>query len=463
MARDYCEAYKTSAIQLRHLKHFETALASIDMAIRLKGDDPHAHDERGLILKELKRYDEALAAHERAMELDEQFVTAHLNRAVMLRQLKRLDSAERALDRAIAIAPQRPEGYVNRGALYAIYGDYERALADYDKAIEVSPGLAGAYWNRSLLNLEHGKFREGWIDHEWRWQTPHFQNSKDWRDFTQPLWLGEEALQGKTILLSSEQGLGDTLQMCRFAPLLAARGAKVILQVQAPLTGLLGTLEGVSLVLPRDSEVPEFDYWCPLMTLPGAFKVEAGSVPAPARYLHSDPARRAHWELVLGEKTRPRVGVVWSGNPVHNNDSSRSMAFADIARIFGDGFQFVALQKEIRADDRDALAAHPEVVQVSEQLADFADTAALCDLMDVVVTVDTSLAHLAGALGKPVWIMLSAIHDWRWLRDRRDSPWYPSATLYRQSALDQWDDVLGAVRQDLAAVLAGAPLARVAS
>jgi tetratricopeptide (TPR) repeat protein len=453
LSRDYQEAYKNCANTLRQMKHYETALSSADMAIRLKESDALAHDLRGLILHEMKRYEEALVSYDRAMEHDPKLVTAHLNRANALRDLKRFEQAEQAFTVAIALDPNRPEGYLNRGTIYAGYGQYERALADYNQAIAVKPALAGGYWNRSLLNLEHGHFEQGWIDHEWRWLTPHFENSVDKRDYEQPRWLADAPLENKTILLCSEQGFGDVIQACRFAPMLAAQGARVVLEVQHALVGLLSTLEGVSEVVPRGEPLPAFDYWCLMMSLPLAFKVDLDTIPAFPRYLHSDPAKLAHWEALLGEKTKPRVGIVWSGNPIHKSDSSRSLSFAQFADALSDQFQYVVLQKDIREEDKAALAARPDIVQLSEQFGDFTDSAALCELMDVVVTVDTSVAHLAGALGKPTWILLAAVNDWRWLRERRDSPWYPSVTLYRQRQLDQWDEVLGQVKHDLDGLL----------
>jgi hypothetical protein len=275
---------------------------------------------------------------------------------------------------------------------------------------------------------------------------------REQRPFTQPLWLGHESLQDKTILLYAEQGLGDTLQFCRYVKLVAARGARVIVEVQPPLVALLQDLEGASQVIAKGEPLPPFDFQCPLLSLPLAFKTNLATIPAAPSYLAAAPDKVAQWAATLGAPGRARVGLAWSGNPVHKNDHNRSMPFEQFAHIVGDGHEFISLQKEHRESDLAALAASGKVRQVSAQLHDFTDTAALCAALDLVIAVDTSIAHLAGALGKPVWILLPAASDWRWLLERDDSPWYPSARLYRQAAGEPWSTVLERVKADLAAL-----------
>jgi len=257
-------------------------------------------------------------------------------------------------------------------------------------------------------------------------------------------------------LLHAEQGLGDTLQFCRYAPLAAQRGASVVLEVQAPLLGLLGTLAGVERIVVKGEPLPPFDYHVPMMSLPMVFATRLDTVPAAVPYLASDPARVAQWRARLGAQTRPRVGVVWGGNPSHKNDHNRSVALAQFARLFSDRCEFISLQKELRPADLALLDTLP-VRQVAGLLADFSDTAALCALMDVVITVDTSVAHLAGALGRPVWVLLQAPFEWRWLERGTDSPWYPSATLYRQSQRGDWTTVIDALAADLDKLAARQP------
>jgi tetratricopeptide (TPR) repeat protein len=445
----YQEAHIGAGNVLRDLKRHEDALACYDEALRHGERDAGLLDLRGMTLRELRRYDEALAAHDEALGIDPKLANALQNRGNALRDLHRLDEALACFGQVIELEPVNPLGWLNQGAILAAMGRYEDALASYDRAIALDPELAVAWWNRSLLHLEHGNFRDGWLDHEWRWKTPHFLNSPDIRPFDAPLWLGQEDIAGKTILLYSEQGFGDVLQCARYVPLLAARGATVILETHAPLAGLLAGLDGVAQVIPRGEPVPATDWRCPMMSLPLAFGTELATIPAPASYLRADPARVEHWRGLLGPARKPRVGLVWSGNPTHGNDNNRSLDFARMRALLSDRFEFFTLQRDVRPADQAALGQDGRVRGFGHQLKDFGDTAALCELMDVVVSVDTSVAHLAGALGRPAWVLLPAIADWRWLRERRDSPWYPTARLYRQPQLGAWDAILAELKADL--------------
>jgi hypothetical protein len=268
------------------------------------------------------------------------------------------------------------------------------------------------------------------------------------RNFNEPLWLGDESLAGKRLLLYSEGGLGDTIQFSRYAALCAAQGATVILEVQPPLSALLGNLEGVSRLISRGNALPPFDYHCPLMSLPLALKTTLDTIPAAAKYLHSDPAKVAQWHTLLGERSRPRIGLVWSGNPNNPLDPRRSIRLADWVPHLPAQFQYFCLQKDVRAEDRATLDSS-DLFSFDDDLLGFADTAALCNCMDLVISVDTSLLHLSGALGHRTWLLLPFTPDWRWLRDRSDTPWYPSVKLYRQKAAGDWNELFERVAADL--------------
>jgi Tfp pilus assembly protein PilF len=449
LSPDYQEAHIGAGNVLRDLKRHDAALACYDEALRHGERDAGLVDLRGMTLRELRRYDEALEAHEEALKSDPNLANALQNRGNVLRDLGRFDEALACFDQALRMEPASAQAWVNQGAILAAQGHYEAALARYDRALALDPTLAVARFNRSMLHLEHGNFRDGWRDHESRWQTPHFQNAPENRPFAAPLWLGQEDLAGKRILVVAEQGYGDALQFARYIPLLAARGATVILETHAPLAGLLARLDGVVEVIPRGHPVPATDWVCPAMSLPLAFGTELATIPAPRSYLTADPARVAAWREVLGAEDKPRVGLVWSGNPTHGNDHHRSLGFAQLTALLSDRFDFFSLQPGLRPEDCAAFEQDGRVRGFGHQLKDFSDTAALCELMDVVVTVDTSVAHLAGALGRPTWILLPAPADWRWLRERRDSPWYPSARLFRQPAAGRWDLALDQLRADL--------------
>ena len=294
-----------------------------------------------------------------------------------------------------------------------------------------------------------GNFESGWSSYEWRWKNAQRLGIGESRHFSQPLWLGQESIKGKLILLHSEGGLGDTLHFCRYASQVAALGATVYLEVQAPLLDLLTNLEGVSQLIALGSVLPPFDYHCPLMSLPLAFKTTLKTIPADSRYLHSDQSMVMRWRSLLQEEGGPCIGLVWSGNPNNAIDSRRSIPLADWVAHLPVEFRYFCLQKDVREDDRKVLRSSPFIHSFNDGSLDFPNTAALCDCMDIVISVDTSVAHLSAALGRRTWILLPNLPDWRWLRDREDSPWYPSAKLYRQTKAGDWNDVFARIASDL--------------
>ena len=260
-------------------------------------------------------------------------------------------------------------------------------------------------------------------------------------------------LKEKTILLYAEQGLGDTIQFSRYVPLVAQLGAQVILEVQGPLVNLLKNLEGVGQILAKGDPLPAMDYQCPLLSLPLAFKTELDSIPALSQKIIGDSAKIIQWQTTLGVKTKPRVGLVWSGSVIHKNDHHRSITLSQLLPYLPSHIEYVCLQAELRDVDKKLIAQQPGIQYFGKALEDFTDTAALCELMDLVISVDTSVAHLSAALGKKTWVLLPYTPDWRWQLDRSDSPWYPSIQLYRQPAIGDWTSVLEKVKLDLIAAL----------
>ena len=316
----------------------------------------------------------------------------------------------------------------------------DAALASYDKAIELKPDYADALFHKSLALLLAGNFRQGWEFYEWRLKRENPASPR--RVFPRPLWLGSQSISGKTILLHSEQGLGDSIQFCRYAVFVAGLGARVILEVEPPLFGLFNKLAGVSELVIKGNPLPDFDYHCPLLSLPFAFKTDLGTIPCARHYLKCPPDKLEHWKSRLGEKNGPRVGLAWNGNVMHMNDGSRSIPLSALTRHLPEGFTYVSLQKEIREIDKSTLESSANIFHYGEELNDFTDTAALCKLMDVVISVDTSVAHLSGALGKPTWVLLPFSPDWRWMLDRDDSPWYPDIRLFRQQKPNDWSEAI---------------------
>lgn len=440
------QTHSNRAVALNDLRRFDEALAACDQALAIAPGQVEALHHRGNALAGLGRHGQALADQDSVLALRPDHAQAHYARGNALTTLGRPEEALAAYDRAIALRPAHAGTFANRGAALARLNRIPEALADYQRAIAIEPGHAEAHWNQSLALLLSGDFARGWPLYEWRWKTEAHRARA--RSFDQPPWLGAEPLEGRTILLHAEQGLGDTIQFCRYAAQVAALGARVILEVQKPLTGLLRGLEGVSAVIARGDPLPDFDLHCPLLSLPLACGTKA-PVPLARPYLRADEAKLRDWARRLGEKFRPRIGLAWSGSATHVNDANRSLAFASIKSLLSPDFEWISLHRELRPAEEQTVS-RSGIAHFGDALQDFSDTAALCSLMDRVISVDTSVAHLAGALGRPVRLLLPFAPDWRWMRDRDDSPWYPTARLYRQERAGDWSAPLHRMAEDLA-------------
>lgn len=427
----------------------ERAIELFDRSIALRPDFAEAYSDRGMTLRKLKRFADAVASYDKAIALRPDFAMAYNNRANALLDMDEPLEALASCDRAIALNPGLVIAHYNRGNALDALKRPEEALPSFERAIELKPDFAEANWNKALCLLLMGRFEQGWPFYEWRkWRTEPVAT----QTFPEPIWLGKEDIAGKTLFLWWEQGLGDTIQFCRYAPLAEARGAKVILSVQHPLQKLLAQISP-TIAINGPNDVPSvFDYHCPLLSLPLAFGTALATIPAQQQYLKADEQLCAAWAARLLPKTRPRIGLVWSGRPEHKNDRNRSMELRQLLPILSDGADWICLQNEIRPMDLAVLQQHGGVKYFGNELKDFSDTAALLDSTDLVITVDTSVAHLAGAMGKPVWILLPYNPDWRWLLDRADSPWYPSARLFRQPQLADWAGVVNQVGNELKAM-----------
>jgi tetratricopeptide (TPR) repeat protein len=479
---DYAEAYSNRGNVLRELEQFEQALADIDRAIALRPDYAEAWSNRGSVLHALGRFDEALVCYDRALVLQPDFALAlsnrgnslheldrcnealadfdravalkpdfaegHSNRGNALRQLQRFDEALASHARAIALEPDFVEAHCNRGSVLQDMGRFDEALASYDHAIGIKPDFADARFNAGAARLLAGDFARGWQDHEWRWGLAQLQSTK--RPFAQPQWRGSDEIAGKTILIHAEQGLGDTLQFCRYLPYVAERAGHVVFEVQKPLHALMTSLAGGATVVARGDPLPDFDLHCPLLSLPLAFGTLLDSIPAQMPYLSAAENKIRAWRDRFGKHNRPRIGLVWAGNPrkelpgSNRIDRQRSLTFDRLAPLLDvSGCEFFSLQK---GDDAVAQiqssALRERVTDWTDELNDFTDTAALIENLDLVIAVDTSVAHLAGALAKPFWLLNRYATCWRWLLNRDDSPWYPTARQFRQNESRSWDNVL---------------------
>ena len=443
----YAQAYSNRGVVQLAQGQLEAALASYAEAIQADPAYAEAYYNRGVMQQEQGQQQAAIADFDKAIELRGDYAEAWSNRGNALQAIKQFGAAVESYDKAISIDAGYVNAHYNRGNALQALRQLDAAADCYAKACELQPDLAEAHWNQSLVLLLGGKYAEGWVAYEWRWKN-HKEGFVE-RNFAQPLWLGAEPIAGKRILLHAEQGLGDSLQFIRYAELVAALGAEVIVEVQRTLIGLLQGLAGVSEWVARGDKLPGFDYQCPLLSLPLAFGTTLEDIPKRQAYIFSKPAQVAQWRSRLGPATRPRVGLVWSGSLIHSNDSNRSVKLASLLPYLPAHCDYFSLQKELREDDQEALRGCESIRYFGAELVDFSETAALCELMDLVISVDTSVAHLSAALGKPTWILLPYVPDWRWLLDRDDSPWYPGAKLYRQASLGDWTSTLERLKADL--------------
>lgn len=440
-------AHSNRGNALSQLERFDEALTSYERAIALNPRNANAFYNRGIALSRLQRHEEAVASYDRAIALMPNYAKAHTNRGLSLAALRRHDEALASLQQALALAPKSAEASNNLGNTLRDMGRYSEALVHYDRAAALSPELADVQLNKAYVKILLGDYSEGWRLHEARWR--HSNRKIVPRNFPQPLWTGHGDLVGKTILLHAEQGYGDSIQFSRYVPRVEALGADVLLDAPQPLVGLLSTLTDSVRVIPSGSRLPDFDCHCPLMSLPFAFGTTVDSVPADTPYLTVAADKQVQWRDRIGPPTKPRIGLVWSGNPQHTNDHNRSILLALLNEILEADCEFHCLQKDIRPTDRVALNEYASIRLHEAELVDFSDAAALITEMDLVVTVDTAAAHLAGALGKTVWVLLPFSPDYRWLIERDDSPWYPTARLFRQSRAGDWISVVARLRAEL--------------
>jgi tetratricopeptide (TPR) repeat protein len=439
-------ARATAAASARNL---ERAIQLYDEAIEADSTSAEAYYKRANALKDLGRLEEALESYNAAVERKGDYAYAYCNRGFVQQRLGLVDDALSSYDKAIALEPTDAIAHCNRALLLQECSRWDEALASYDRAVAANPEFIDAQYNRGLVLLFYGDFAAGWRAFEWRWKSADRLGIGAQKGFSQPLWLGEQPIAGKRLLLHSEGGLGDTLQFCRYAAEAAAQGATVLLAAQPPLLELLSSLDGVAQTIANGSPLPQFDYHCPLMSLPLAFKTTLDTIPSLPKYLQADPDKVVQWRATLGERKLPRVGLVWSGNPNNRLDAARSIRLAEWIEHLPPGFEYFRLQRDVREEDEATLDSSEVIFSYDDDLLDFPNTAALCECMDVVISVDTSIAHLSGALGQRTWTLLSHTPDWRWLRDRIDCPWYPSMRLYRQQNEGDWSAVFTRVAADL--------------
>jgi tetratricopeptide (TPR) repeat protein len=445
---DHWDAAYRSGVLLYGLKRFEEAFKQLDLCDQLQPNHALTLQARAAALRGLKRFEEALADNRRAHALDPANPDTCNNIADALQSLGRPDEALEWFDKALERRPDSIPVLNNKAFLLRQCHRFDEAVAIYHRVKALDPGNDPADLGLGYVHLLRGNFEAGWPGLEARMKIP--SASAVYPKLSEPMWLGKESIDGKTIVLCADEGLGDTIQFVRYVPMLVERGARVILVVQDALHPLLSALSGVSQCLPTATAWPAFDMHCPIGSLPLAFGTRLDTIPSATSYLPLPAERRVQaWEDRLGARDKLRIGLVWSGNPKHGNDHNRSISLRTLSRILDADATFVSLQKDPRPDDQAVLLERTEIVDLTAHLTDFTETAALVSCLDLVITVDTSVAHLAAALGRPTWILLPYVPDYRWLLDRDDSPWYPTVRLFRQTATRDYGDVLDRVRDEL--------------
>jgi tetratricopeptide (TPR) repeat protein len=439
---NYAGAINNLGTLFQAQRRMEEAAGCYARAIALKPDYAEAYNNLGNVLRAEGKHDAAVARYVRALEWKQDSAEIYGNLGTSLHALGRLDEAEVCHRRAIALKPDYPQAYNNLGALLELRGDVAGAAAHYARALELQPEYAGAAWNQALMQLLSGDFSSGLRNYERRWGVtvpPH--------EFAQPQWMGEP-LHGARILLHAEQGLGDTLQLLRYVPMVQAAGGSVALAVQKAVRRLAAELPGVAGVVTSGDAAPVVDWQCPLLSLPLAFGTTMDTIPTQVPYLRVPDEALQKAATLAWPATGLRVGIVWAGNATHTKDRYRSIPLRLLQELFGmEGVHFFSLQMGPEAAQLGAMES--PVTDLTYAIGDMADTAALMMHLDLVLAVDTSVAHLAGALGKKVWVMLPLAPDWRWMLGRSDSPWYPSMRLFRQTRFEDWQLVLDEVRSAL--------------
>jgi tetratricopeptide (TPR) repeat protein len=421
------------------------ALQCIGAAMKANAGSAEVTSNYGVVLRHLKRDEEAVEYFNRALMLKPGYVPALLTRSASLQHLGRRDDALASVDRVIEVEPLHAKAHYNRAHILLDMLRFDEALKAYEHAAELAPDDADIHWNEALLRLMRGDYRKGWEKYEWRLKRPNHQE----RNFSAPVWRGED-IAGKTILIHAEQGFGDTLQFVRYVPLLAKMGARVLLEVQPALNPLMATLDGVTQLFAHGEALPAFDLHCPIMSLPLAFGTELKTIPADVPYLRAPAAYGEKWRSRFPRGEKPAIALACSGSLGNEENDIRSIPLECFAPLFGnDSFSWLVVQRELLPRDRAFLKTQPQVRHFGEELSDFADTAALIAETDLVISVCTSLAHLAGALNHPFWLLSKYVADFRWLLDRADSPWYPSARIIRQPAHGDWASVIEAVGREL--------------
>lgn len=447
LSPDFADAMVNLGNSLATVGAAAEAIDTLQRAILIRPGDATAWNALGSAFQKADRWDEAINAFHKAAELMPGFAWAHLNLGTALLHEASIAAAMESYERAVQLEPSNAIFVSYLGTALLAAGRMSAATEAYRRAILLDPNLGSAHFNLAMIQLLIGDYENGWKEYEWRFKAQSEIGLAP-LTFPKPVWDGSR-IAGKTILLHAEQGLGDTIHFARYAALVARQGANVILSCQPELVRIMKTLPCELRVVRSGDALPEFDLHCPLPSLPLRFGTRPETIPADVPYLHPGPADAARWKARLAEFGSLKVGIVWAGSPKYQNDRHRSLALRDFAPLALSGVQFFSLQKGPAASQISGAPEGMSLTDWTDELTDFAESAALISNLDLVISVDTSTSHLAGALGKPTWVLLPFSPDWRWMLDRSDSPWYPTMKLFRQPEAGEWKPVIEQVARAL--------------
>ena len=431
------DALQLLGILYGQINEKDKAIKLLELALQIKPDDAPTLNNYGVILTEVNRTNDSYEALDKATNIKPDYAEAYSNKGNTLKLLGKYDDAVKAYSKAIQLKPNYAEAYNNRGVIYKELNQTDLALKDLKKAISLKPDYPEANSTLGVTLLLTGDFSKGWEQYEWRWKD--LSDPSVIRSFKQPLWDGKKSLKGKSILLYSEQGLGDTIQFSRYILLIKALGAKVILETHKELLNIVGSIDSNITIILMGQTLPHFDFQCPLLSLPLKFGTGLKNIPSPNRYIWADKRIVPKWKKKIGSQKKPLIGLAWEGNPLHKNDYNRSILLAELIPHLPKKYEYIGLQKDIRESNLKTLKRSSMIDNLIDNNVSMDDTAAIIENLDIVISVDTSVAHLSASMGKPTWILLPFVPDWRWLLNRNDSPWYKSVKLFRQEKRGNWE------------------------
>ena len=445
---EYAESHNNLGTALRTQQKLEDAIECFNKAIEIKPDYAEAYYNLGSALHTTGTFDKAIDAFNSAIAIMPDYAKAHYNLGNTLKEQNRLEDAIVSYNHAIALKPDYVMAHNNLGTILQALCRIDEAAECYSRAIELKPDYAEAHLNKALTSLLNGNLKSGWQEYEWRLQTKNYS----FKNFNQPMWDGKP-LHGKTILIHTEQGFGDTIQFIRYLPMVQEQGGRVIFECLPNLISLLKNCNGFDKIIEKKPSVKlseKYDVHVPLLSLPKLFETTLDTIPSGIPYITVEPDLVEQWRLRLNDDHKYKVGIVWAGNPEHTKDHNRSCSLSDFATLSEiSEVSLYSLQKGPASVEIDKSSDLGNIINLGNEINDFTDTAAIIANLDLVISVDTVVAHLAGAIGKPVWTLLPFEPDWRWLLDREDSPWYPDMRLFRQAQPDDWAEMFTRVKQAL--------------